>query len=137
MRVLALTKRMHGNAAAGAVYEAIGSRVHDAGGAIDDPEVIRTALRDADIDDSAVERALGDASTMDEIRRDHDAAVNEVGAFGVPTIITSSGKGIFGPVIATAPSGSDALELWEHVKALTDLDYFFELKRERDRPPGR
>ena len=62
--------------------------------------------------------------------------VDEVGAFGVPTIVLPSSKGVFGPVTAVAPEGEEAGELWDHVRWLADREDFFELKRSRDRKPG-
>jgi hypothetical protein len=43
---------------------------------------------------------------------------------------------MFGPVIARAPRGEAAGELWDHVEWLIRQDGFFELKRERDLKPG-
>jgi hypothetical protein len=54
----------------------------------------------------------------------------------VPTIVSSSGKGIFGPVISTAPRGEEAGELWDKVAWLLEKETFFELKRDRDRKPS-
>jgi hypothetical protein len=73
---------------------------------------------------------------MHDVREQHAAAVLEVGAFGVPTILLETGQGMFGPVLAKAPTGETAGELWDHVEWLIRQDGFFELKRERDRKPG-
>jgi predicted DsbA family dithiol-disulfide isomerase len=135
LRTLALVGRRHGSDAVGRLYRSLGERVHERG----EPQTSTTlegALDDAGLDRSLVAMALADDETVTEVRADHDAAVAEVGCFGVPTIVLDSGKGIFGPVVAQAPTGEAAGELWDHVRWLAEQDGFFELKRERDRGPG-
>ena len=100
-------------------------------------ESVRGALSDAGFGRDVVERALDDDSTMDDVRAEHELAVADVGCFGVPTIVLPSGRGMFGPVLSSPPEGDDAVALWRHVRALIEVDGFFELKRERDRKPGR
>jgi 2-hydroxychromene-2-carboxylate isomerase len=135
LRTLALVRRDAGNDGVGRLYAALGARVHEAE---EKPTtaVIGAALEDAGFDPSLVNRALEDASTADDVRADHDEAVTKVGAFGVPTIILASGRGIFGPVVTLAPRGEAAGELWDRVRYLIELDGFYELKRERDKRPG-
>jgi 2-hydroxychromene-2-carboxylate isomerase len=135
LRTLALTRRRFGNDAVGRTYEAIGRRVHDGDEELD-PEVVRRSLEDVGLDPGLVDEALQDDSTMNDVRAEHDAAVTDVGAFGVPTIVLDSGRGLFGPVIAAAPGREEAGELWDHVRFLIEADGFFELKRERDQKPG-
>lgn len=136
LRTMALVRRLHGNRAIGHLYEALGMRVHEDPTEDLDPTTVRSALADADLQTSLVDEALNDDSTMADVRVEHEAAVEEVGAFGVPTIVLESGQGIFGPVIADAPGGEAAGELWDRVEWLIRHDGFFELKRERDRKPG-
>jgi DSBA-like thioredoxin domain len=135
LRTLALARRQFGNEAVGRTYEAIGRRVHDGDEELDS-EVVRRSLDDVGLDPGLVEQALQDDSTMDDVRAEHDAAVTEVGAFGVPTIVLGSGRGLFGPVIASAPGREEAGELWDHVRFLINADGFYELKRDRNRRPG-
>ena len=111
-------------------------RVHESPSESLEESVIRAALVDASLDPSMLDKALADSSTMQDVRAQHEKAVAEVGAFGVPVIVLPSGKGIFGPVVATAATGEAAGEFWDHVKWLIEQDDFFELKRERDRKPG-
>jgi 2-hydroxychromene-2-carboxylate isomerase len=136
LRTLALVQRAEGNDAAGRLYESLGGRVHEAPPESLIDEVIRAALADAALDQAMLDKAVADDSTMDDVRAQHEGAVAEVGAFGVPVIVLPSGKGIFGPVVATAPTGEAAGELWDRVEWLIEQDGFFELKRERDRKPG-
>ncbi len=135
LRTLVLVQREAGSQGVGRVYEAIGNRVHEGGEELS-PDAVKKALDDAGFDPGLVDRALSDPSTMDEVRRQHTEAVETAGAFGVPTLVFASGRGIFGPVIARPPGGEASGELYDHVRALAELDGFFELKRERDRRPG-
>ena len=112
------------------LYWAIGERVHDRDEELS-VELVREALAAAGLDPATVDRALADPTTAQEVRGQHREAVELVQAFGVPTIILESGRGIFGPVLSLAPAGEDAGRVWDHVRWLADFDGFFELKRER------
>jgi 2-hydroxychromene-2-carboxylate isomerase len=131
LRAMALARREENNGAAGRVYQALGERVHEPPGEELSPDTVRSSLADAGLDPSILDRALKDDSTMEELRAEHDAVVSEVGAFGVPTIVLPSGRGMFGPVIEQAPTGEAAGELWDHVEWMIRQDGFYELKRER------
>ena len=132
LRTLALVRRQGGNDDVGHLYEAIGDRVHEQKEDLS-PSVVKASLGDAGLAPDLLDRALEDETTMKEVRAEHDAAVDDVGCFGVPTIVSQSGRGIFGPVLATAPQGEAAGRLWDKVAWLIEQDEFFELKRERDR----
>jgi 2-hydroxychromene-2-carboxylate isomerase len=136
LRTMALVRREGGNHAVGRVYEELGKRIHEDPSEDLDQAAVRSSLVDSGLDPSIVDRALDDDSTMEDIRAEHEAAVSEAGAFGVPTIVLATGQGMFGPVIARAPTGEAAGELWDHVEWMIRQDGFFELKRERDRKPG-
>jgi 2-hydroxychromene-2-carboxylate isomerase len=135
LRTMALVRREGGNTVTGRLYEALGTRVHEDGEDLS-PDTVRAALKDVGLPPELVNAAMDDDSTMDEVRAEHEAAVSEAGCFGVPTIVSSSGKGIFGPVISTAPRGEEAGELWDKVAWLLEKETFFELKRDRDRKPS-
>jgi hypothetical protein len=77
--------------------------------------------------------AMADPATWDEVVSEHRAVVEELQAFGVPTIRLDGGEGpgIFGPVISRVPADDEAVELWRHVVWLTRSDNFWELKRNR------
>jgi predicted DsbA family dithiol-disulfide isomerase len=135
LRALALAGRECGNEAVADLYWAIGERIHDRDEELS-VELIREALTAAGLDPATVDRALADPTTAEDVRGQHREAVESVQAFGVPTIILESGRGIFGPVVALAPAGEEAGRVWDHVRWLADFDGFFELKRERDRRAG-
>jgi len=135
LRSLVLVRREGGNDGVDRVYRAIGERTHERAEPLG-PAVVGPALEDAGFDPGLLDAALADDSTMDDVRAEHDSAVAEVGCFGVPTLVVESGKGLFGPVIADAPTGEEAGELWDHVRWMIEKEGLFELKRERDRKPG-
>ena len=64
----------------------------------------------------------------DDVRADHDRAVALYGAFGVPIIVLPNQQTIFGPVVVPAPTGADALRLWDMCNAYSEIDGLFELK---------
>jgi predicted DsbA family dithiol-disulfide isomerase len=135
LRVLALARREAGNEGAGRLYEAMGMLSHDGERKLD-ADVVGEAIERAGFDAELLARALDDPSTLEEVHREHEDVVAEVDAFGVPTIVLPSGKGVFGPVTAIAPEGEEAGELWDHVRWLAEREDFFELKRSRNRRPG-
>jgi predicted DsbA family dithiol-disulfide isomerase len=137
LRVLALVRREKDNEAVGEAYRAIGERLHESRPKPEmSPDLLRESLAAAGLEAGMVDRALADPTTEHEVVEEHGAVVERVGAFGVPTIVLPSGRGIFGPVKALAPTGQAAGELWDHVRWLAEQDDFFELKRARDRKPG-
>ncbi len=137
LRVLALVRREGGNQAVGRAYRAIGERLHERKPKPEmTPALLRETLRAADLVPALLDRALADPSTEGEVIAEHEAIVERVGAFGVPTIVLPNGRGIFGPVKALAPLGEAAGELWDHVRWIADQEDFFELKRIRNRKPG-
>lgn len=135
MRTLVLVRREAGPEAVGDVYRAIGDRIHEGDEDLG-PDVVKDALADSGLDGELFDRALADDSTEAEVRREHEEIVGRVGAFGVPTLVFDSGMSMFGPVIAKPHGPERSAELFDHVKALTEIDGFFELKRSRDRRPG-
>jgi predicted DsbA family dithiol-disulfide isomerase len=92
--------------------------------------VIRAAVKEMGWDRSVMDEAFADGESKQAVLRDHRIAVERVGAFGVPTIVLSSGRGIFGPVVEDEAI-DDPLELWAHVRWLIEKAGFYELKRER------
>lgn len=76
--------------------------------------------------------AVDDASLDAEIRSDTDRALELTGRdVGTPILHFEppEGTALFGPVISRLPGPEDALELWDHVVALSRFPGFAELKR--------
>jgi hypothetical protein len=135
LRTLALLRRRDDNEGVGALYEAVGREGHDRGSGLG-PDVVRSALKAVGKEPDLVDEAWADDSLLGVIKADHHSAVDAVQAFGVPTIVLPSGRGMFGPVISHPPEGEEAGELWDHFEWFVDKRYFFELKRERDLKAG-
>ncbi|MBA3431756.1 MAG: hypothetical protein H0U16_09790 [Actinobacteria bacterium] len=77
----------------GRVYKELGKRNHEDPSEDLDQAAVRSSLGAAGLDPSIVDRALYDDHTMEDVRAEHEAAVSEVGAFGVPTIVFRPARG--------------------------------------------
>ena len=51
------------------------------------------------------------------------------GAFGVPIIVFHTGRAVFGPVVVPAPTGAEALTLWDLAEAYSEIPGLFEMKK--------
>jgi 2-hydroxychromene-2-carboxylate isomerase len=109
-------------------YEAAGRALHVEGRKPHRPEVARELLGDLGLDPALVDEAIADPTTHDDVKRDHDAVVAE-GGFGVPTLVFDDGSHLYGPVITPAPTGDDAVALWDLVLATRRFPHLYELKR--------
>lgn len=132
LKALALARDDGGNGAFEDLYVAIGRRVHGEGERIS-LDVVRAAALEQGMPD-IVERSS--SATWGEAVASEFASSQQAGVFGVPTIAFEGAKPLFGPVLARAPVGDEALTLWGHVRWLAEREDFFELKRFRDRKPG-
>ena len=143
LRVAAAIRETEGNEAVGRFYTAVGERLHPGGR--------RTELVDR-THDLLVEScgAAGLASELADARDDqrHDALIRAETdlAFertgpdvGTPILTFHPGQpdegSYFGPVLARAPKGDEALRLWDAIEALATTSGVAELKRSlRGRP---
>jgi predicted DsbA family dithiol-disulfide isomerase len=134
LRTMALLQQELGNDAVGKFYLAIGQARHERLENLEDHAVIRAALREANLADTLLDKALADNQTVTLIDESHNEAI-DLKAFGVPTLILSEGHReslpMYGPVITTVPEGAEAGEWWDHFAWLTWQPNFFELKRGR------
>ena len=131
-RTLALARRQGGNEAVERLYQTLGVARHGHGENIKQPDVLRAAARQADLDPGIVDAALADESTIQDVLADHQEAVQRYLAFGVPTIaIEGSNVGFYGPIIQNVPRGEDAGELWDYTAWALRQPNLFELKRDR------
>jgi hypothetical protein len=137
LRTVIAVRAAAGGEAVGRFYHALDVRTWEGSEDVRSPDTIRGALADAGLDPSLYDAALADPKTWDEVVAGHRTVVEEIGAFGVPTIRLDGGQGpgIFGPVISRVPSDADAVELWRHVAWLVRSDNFWELKRNRSVDP--
>jgi hypothetical protein len=129
-------KEHAGQTAVGRLYRAFGTSIHNEKRPehLDTPEGIGHVLEQLKLP-----TALAHAATAEEfdgsIRASTETALDRVGrGVGTPIITFASGNSFFGPVISKAPSGPEALRLWDALQVLVDIPEFSELKR-TIRPP--
>ena len=127
MRVAAWLRRRD-NDWCGRFYEACGNALHVEGRRFYDREVALGLLESAGLPVEAWDEALADPTTHDDVRRDHEDAVGRLAAFGVPLIAIPGGRAVFGPVVLPAPTGDEALALWDLTVAYSRAAGLFELK---------
>jgi 2-hydroxychromene-2-carboxylate isomerase len=136
LRTAALARREGGNEAVDLVYLATGRLLHEQRVRPESPEEEAEALHDVlaevGLDPSLAARAIQDPSTLQDVLREHEEAVEKLGAFGVPwLVIEGEEPGYFGPVVNDLLERDEAIELWEHFKWFATQPYLFELKRPR------
>lgn len=133
VRVLTAARLAHGDEVVGRLYEAMGRRLHP-GGRDDIAEVIVEAIDEVGLPETLAAAATTDGYD-DALLRDHQAGMDLVGdEVGTP-VVAIGDVAFFGPVVSPAPTGADALRLFDGLLAVASVDGFFELKRSRDRDP--
>ena len=108
-------------------YEATGRALHEDGRKPHRPEVAEEICAEIGLDPAVVVAAIEDPTTHDDVRADHTAVVAR-GGFGVPTLVLEGDRHVYGPVAAPAPTGQDALDLWDLTVAYSRFPYLYELK---------
>ena len=114
-------------------YEACGKALHADGRRFYERDVAIDLLSSIGAPVAAWDDAIADPTTHDDVHVDHDHAVATYGAFGVPIIVYSTGRAIFGPVVVPAPTGAAAVELWEMCITYSEIDGLFEIKKPKTR----
>ncbi len=129
MRVGALIRRELGNDALDRWYATVGHAFFHDGLKTHVPKVHASVIAAAGFDPAFVERAIADSTTLDEVRDEHEAAAAQYGAHGVPTIIfAATDYAIYGPVVVPAPTGDDAVALWDLVRGMQRFPHLYELR---------
>ncbi|MCZ7628162.1 MAG: hypothetical protein M5U19_03295 [Microthrixaceae bacterium] len=149
MRVLAAVSQHHTNADLGALYTAIGRRLHPGGRSselfddrrLDDahPHILSEALTEVGLPCGLID-AADDVSLDRLVRCETDEALRRTGPdVGTPIVTYDpedpTGSSYFGPVLERIPRGEDALALFDIVAALALTDGLVELKRSSRREP--
>ncbi len=93
-----------------------------------DPEVIQEAVEKSGLDQARFREDLADPDLLRELGESHTKAVEEVGAFGVPTFVFPSGKSAFLKMFI--PPDEQAAEIQETLfKAMSEFAHVGEMKR--------
>ncbi|MGW6425531.1 mycothiol-dependent nitroreductase Rv2466c family protein [Nocardia sp. NPDC055053] len=134
LRVLAAVESHHGQAALRAVYNALGTSLHEdktPGTSID---ILTTALRACDLDPGLVVHA--DTPHHDtHIATSHRARSDDPDTTaGAPTI-RINGNCFFGPAISRVPDAPKSVALYEAIRALATYPYIYEYQRARTEMP--
>ena len=136
LRVVEAVWAQHGDEPIGRLYTELGTRFHLQGDISMD--AVAAALEAAGLDPSLAS-AADDERWDEQIRASMAEATEHVGTdVGVPILVFRDGEtvgGISGPVVSPAPTGDDALAVWDSVAALALSPGFFELKRSRTTGP--
>ena len=126
LRVIEAVRQAMGEETVDALYVEYGRRFHHDR---ERPVSIEDWVTSAGLDASwifAAEEPQWDAV----IRASMEHAFTFTGAdVGVPLIVFDNEAGFFGPVVSPAPTGEDALQLFDHVEYLARHPWFHELKR--------
>jgi hypothetical protein len=122
-----------GNLAVERFYAVAGRMLHEDALKVHTPDGVKAVLGELEEDPATVERALADPTTHDDVRADHQRAV-DLGGYGVPTLVIGAGAAtgpttLFGPVITPAPQGEEAGRLWDAVLAWSEFPHLYELCR--------
>ena len=133
LRVAAAAKAQVGPGAVADLYTAFGTRIHVERNpeSFDDPSGARGILASLGLPEE-----LADAAHSTDhdavIRADTAEALERCGGnVGTPILSFTppDGPSFFGPVISKAPTGQEALDLWESITKLGANPWFSELKR--------
>jgi predicted DsbA family dithiol-disulfide isomerase len=137
LRVAAAVREAHGNEGLGKLYTALGTRKHHDQEDIGQKEIIEAALKACGL--PADFAAAADDEKWDAvIDADMEQAKAKAGTdVGVPLIVLDNGEGpgFFGPVFSPAPTGENAVRMWDAMVAAGRIPGFFEFKRSRDTGP--
>ena len=133
MRVIAAAAEQHGPGHVKALYDAMGTRIHNEGNK-DIADVIAKSL--AEVGLPAELAAAGGNDDFDAtMRTSHEAGISLVGQDVGTPIVAFNGIAFFGPVLTRIPRGEEAGRLWDASVALASFPYFFEIKRSRTEDP--
>jgi 2-hydroxychromene-2-carboxylate isomerase len=115
-------------------YLAAGTALHVDGRKPHRREVAEELLSKLGLDPALVGEAIDDPSTSDEVRADHDRLTG-LGGWGVPTLVFTGDRPLFGPVLIEPPTGPAAVRLWRLLTGWLEFPALYEVQRpksERD-----
>ncbi|MGK9147301.1 disulfide bond formation protein DsbA [Plantibacter flavus] len=129
-RLVAAAATEHGDAVVKPLYDALGTRIHPDARAEDVDAVIAESLAAVELPAALAAASMTDAYDA-PMRESHFDGIGRVGQDVGTPVIAIDGVAFFGPVISPAPTGEQALTLWDGVVAAASYPGFFELKRSR------
>jgi 2-hydroxychromene-2-carboxylate isomerase len=134
VRVITAAAEQHGTGYIKALYDAMGTKIHNEGNA-DIDEVIAKSLADVGLPPELA--AAGKAEDFDApLRSSHEAGIALVGQDVGTPVVAFNGTAFFGPVLTRIPRGEDAGRLWDATVTLASFPYFYEIKRSRTESPS-
>jgi predicted DsbA family dithiol-disulfide isomerase len=137
LRVAAAVRKEHGNRGVQKLYTAMGTRRHHDQADIGTIAELQAILQTCGFA-TALASAADDEAWDAVIDADMANATARAGKdVGVPLIVLEggAGPGFFGPVLSPAPTGKDAVALWDAMVVAGRMPGFFEFKRSRHTGP--
>jgi protein-disulfide isomerase-like protein with CxxC motif len=123
-----LAAKRQGQQAFEAFFMALLKARHEDKKDLTDPTVIDEALAASGIDAGRFKEDLLDPDLLRELGESHTKAVEEHGAFGVPTYVFPSGHTAF--IKMFIPPAEEAVEMYDNLmKVASEFKYLGELKR--------
>ncbi|TLM86215.1 DsbA family protein [Pseudarthrobacter sp. NamE2] len=133
VRVIIAAQQEHGPDTVKALYDAMGTLIHD-GGEKDRNLVITKALAECGLPASLAGAATTDAYD-EQLRASHEEGISLVGQDVGTPVVAFNGTAFFGPVLTRIPRGEEAGKIWDATTELAAYPHFFELKRSRTERP--
>ena len=112
-------------------YAAVGRAIHEQGRPAYEREIAEQIVSELGLPGDTIARALAEPATNDAVRADHEWLVATHGGFGVPTLVFPWGKALYGPVVAPAPRGEEALRIWNLAVEWAQIPNLYEFKAPR------
>ncbi len=123
-----LAAKRQGREAFEAFFIALLKLRHEERRSLTDPAVMEEAVANSGIDAARFREDLADPDLLREIGESHTTAVEEYGAFGVPTYVFPNGSTAF--VKMHIPPAEQAGEIYESLtRVITDAPHVGEVKR--------
>jgi mycothiol-dependent nitroreductase-like protein len=127
-RVFAAVRAAAGPEELGRFYAEVGARVHEQGAELG-PDVFREALAAVGLPGDLAE---DDDTQQPAVEASHAEGQDRVGAeAGSPITAFPGAPGFFGPIVTPAPTGDDALRLFDGLALVSAVPGFSELKGAR------
>jgi protein-disulfide isomerase-like protein with CxxC motif len=134
LRVIEAARAEFGNEAVAALYTAFGAHIHHDGDQL--LTALAAAVSEAGVDASVLAH-VDNESWDDGIRMSTDDGIALVGkGVGIPIIRPEGARSVmFGPVMTPAPTGADAVKVWDAYALLCQVEGVYEIKRTREIGP--